>query len=924
MRPLKLIITGFGPYAGRTEIDMEKLGKSGLYLITGDTGAGKTTIFDAIVYALFGEASGDRRQVNMFRSKYAKADTPTEVEMVFEYAGKEYTVKRNPEYEREKMKGKGTTTESANASLTFPDGHSVTKITEVNEAVRNLLGVDKVQFTQIALIAQGEFLRLLTGETKERIQIFRHLFNTEPYEELQIKLKKDLSEIEKQRDAVKNSVSQYIEGASGGKDSLPDMELSDARKAGRPTAEIVELIGRIIEEDRAKDEEIQEESKKIDEQIADVNTRLGKAEEIEKARVDLKKAETEEAEKKAQLEPLHEKLLDAESRTPEIEKIASETGKLTAQLADYDKLDEKNRNLANENNKASSEEKNIEKLRDEINSLSMNLDSEKTERDRYADSAEKRAKKEAELKEHTDRQKALLGLQKDLSVLDILSEKLKDAQEKVKTNQALYDEASADYNSKHKSFLYAQAGILAEELEAGKPCPVCGSTHHPSLAVKPENTPSRDDLEQSQEKSDQAREALEKAGKDAEGFRTSVKSKTAEINGKLSDLFENAHISSARETLNDELDQLKTAITDVTEEIGKLSKEIERLSDLKELIPGLEKDLTKKKEKLQQLRNDHTATQERITAAKAQISEIGKKLTYSGKKDAQGRINALEKEKNAIENAVRNARAAYDDCNTLLEQAKGKITSLTDRINGSEKIDATEEKEKLQELKKKKKELSEKHDDVSRRIMNNRSAVENIQKKLKELNVFDVKWSWMNALSKTANGDLTGKDKIMLETYIQMTYFDRIIRRANIRFMMMSNGQYEFIRKREGSGGRAQIGLELDIIDHYNGSERSVKSLSGGETFIASLSLALGLSDEIQSAAGGIRLDTMFVDEGFGSLDQETLKQAIQTLISLSEGSDRLVGIISHVGELQNWIDKQLVVTKKMDSGSSVAIFDLD
>ena len=264
-------------------------------------------------------------------------------------------------------------------------------------------------------------------------------------------------------------------------------------------------------------------------------------------------------------------------------------------------------------------------------------------------------------------------------------------------------------------------------------------------------------------------------------------------------------------------------------------------------------------------------------------------------------------------------KAVYDNCSKQIAVYEGQIEKLEEQIESSKDIDLESEKRKAAELNEEKKNLTHASDEVKRRIEFNKSAVENIGKKVSELNIIETRCRWLKSLHDTVNGKIKGQEKIMLEAYIQMTYFDRILARANTRLMIMTDGQYDFIRRKE-SGTQGQVGLELDVIDHYNGTERSVNSLSGGEKFKASLSLALGLSDEIQATTGGISVDTMFIDEGFGSLDDESRAQAMKALAKLSNEGNRLIGIISHVGELKDKIDKQIIVTKDGVNGSDVRV----
>ena len=303
----------------------------------------------------------------------------------------------------------------------------------------------------------------------------------------------------------------------------------------------------------------------------------------------------------------------------------------------------------------------------------------------------------------------------------------------------------------------------------------------------------------------------------------------------------------------------------------------------------------------------------------ADVEKRQAELPFSDRVLAEREMQTREAARAALQKALEQAQKAYQMGKATADTLRGQIQGYQEQLRQAEPIDLELERAKRKTLSVEIARLSEGLAELAARIRCNQTALEHLKEQSGDLEETEKKWTWVRALSNTANGNISGEEKIMLETYVQMTYFDRIIARANTRFMVMSGGQYELKRRIEAENNRSQSGLELDVIDHYNGTERSVNSLSGGETFKASLSLALGLSDEIQSSAGGIRLDTMFVDEGFGSLDEESLQQAMRALSSLTEGN-RLVGIISHVAELKEKIDKQIFVTKDRSGGSRAEI----
>ena len=366
---------------------------------------------------------------------------------------------------------------------------------------------------------------------------------------------------------------------------------------------------------------------------------------------------------------------------------------------------------------------------------------------------------------------------------------------------------------------------------------------------------------------------------------------------------------SEAEALADELD----------EKISRAQAEINRREEINELLPEKNKALESARETLNKLSDEVKAKTIENVSLEKRISELKKKLIFESKNEAENRILSLNEEAESIEKSYDEALKAVNANKEKLTSLKSAKAEIQKRLGNDTDIDLEKVRENKKLLEVRQAELDEKSKAVHSRITANKISLENINTRLAEIKKVEEKWRWMKALSNTANGNISGKEKIMLETYIQMTYFDRIISRANRRFLVMSSGQYELKRRTEAENNRSQSGLELDVIDHYNGTQRSVKTLSGGESFKASLSLALGLSDEIQSSAGGIRLDSMFVDEGFGSLDEESLSQAVKALSSLADGN-RLVGIISHVGELKERIESQILVTKDKSGGSRAEI----
>ena len=917
MRPIKLTMSAFGPYVSKTTLDLDKLGISGLYLITGDTGAGKTTIFDAITFALYGEASGDNRESTMFRSKYANAETPTEVELAFQYAGKEYYIKRNPEYERSKTRGEGFTTEKANAELHYPDGRVVTKLREVDRAVEEIMGIDRNQFTQIAMIAQGDFLKLLLASTDDRKKIFQKIFRTRFYYVLQERLKNESGKLGKEYETISASIRQYINGIVCDEDDVLSIKVRIAKAGMCSTEDTLELLSTLIANDKEEEEKLDDEQKNIGKSLEEITAILTNHETWSKARKSLEKSKSDLSEAIAVLEILKANLQSEEANKPKIEDIRKKIAAIEAELPEYQELDAKikDRDKLQEGTDELSNELKKQKLCLEV--LQKEIEALSEERKTLEKADKKKAELEAKKQKEEDKRKALKDISKELKALDKLEKQLNKDQEEYSRLSEIVQQKDKEYQRLFKLYLDDQAGIIAETLVDGIPCPVCGSTAHPIRAVKAENAPTKEELEESKTAYESAQEEAQKASEKAAKTKGQADEKRDFALLMLNEMFGNVTIDDADELIKDKIAEIATVLEEVQNAIDEQQKKTDRRNEIDELLPKKNKERDDLINSISE--NDKTLSGNNATliALKARIDELVEKLKYESEKNAKEVKKALQGEQKKLEDTYKAADDALKSQNEKIAGFKSAIEEANKVLAEAKEIDEDSVKAKQQELKERNGEIDKKKKIINARKFANESAEKEIRAKSAEVLAVEAKWSWVKSLSNTANGNISGKEKVMLETYIQMTYFDRIIARANTRFMVMSGGQYELKRRKEAENNRSQSGLELDVIDHYNGTERSVKTLSGGESFKASLSLALGLSDEIQSSAGGIKLDTMFVDEGFGSLDDESLDQAMRALQNLTEGN-RLVGIISHVTELKERIDKQIIVTKEKSGGSKI------
>lgn len=922
MRPLKLTMSAFGPYAGVMELDFETLGTGGLYLITGDTGAGKTTIFDAISFALFGEASGGNREPGMLRSKYANPSTPTEVTLVFRYAGKEYTITRNPEYMKPKARGKdkgdAMTKQTAGATLTYPDGHLVTKPKEVNTAVRDILGLDREQFAQVAMIAQGDFLKLLLADTKERQKIFRNIFHTNLYVELQDQLGKQANKVKYQWEDVQDSIRQYIEGILCSEESEHAEVIHQAKDGALPIEEVLTELDALLESDASLRDTLEGNLQETDTALEETVALLTKAEAREKLKKDLVKTEEKEASTKTLLQQSQEALETEQAKKPRQEQLSREITAIDLSLKDYDRLTELESARQHANAQKSKAEKDSIAVSERKAALLAEIDTLKEERKSLETIG---AEKEKRLRQKQEQHQKRTNLQKLIADIALYHTQQKSWETAQKLYVAAYEKSSdlqQEYDAKNKAFLDEQAGIIASRLEDGKPCPVCGSVHHPAPAVMADTAPTEAEVKKSRKEFEKAAKETEKMSAAAAKEKGKVSTQEETLLKQIDEFLQLQEIDAAESAAREAVSDLTHSIDELENQITQISKGLERKDQLDHLIPKKEKELSSAEEKLTAARELLASSAASIQSLTEQIAALKEKLTFDSKSAATAQRNALDTERKAIQSALETAEKKYLSCKDALTSLSASAQELQKQLEESAEIDMQTQLEKKDALSTQKASILRAQKAVHTRITSNASCRKNIQSKSAELSALEETQKWLRALSDTANGTIRGKEKIMLETYIQTTYFDRIVARANVRLMKMTGGQYDLKRRKTADTMRGQTGLELDVIDHCNGTERSVKTLSGGESFKASLALALGLSDEVQMSTG-IQLDTLFVDEGFGSLDPESLNQAYNTLAGLTEGN-RLVGIISHVAELKERIDKQIVVTKEKSGGSNAKI----
>lgn len=917
MRPLKITMSAFGPYAGEVTLDMQKLGKSGIYLITGDTGAGKTTVFDAISYALYGEASGNYRENTTLRSKYASADTPTFVELEFEYNNEIYKINRNPEYPRPNKRGEGFTKQSANAELVMPDGSVITKIKEVSAKVEEIIGINKNQFSQIAMIAQGDFRKLLNCETNERSKIFRKIFKTEPYHNIEIKLSSLFNELKRNREKEKSGIEQYINQLKCNENDTLSLELERAKSGDVLIEDVIKLAGEIINKDTLEYTKTQKNIESINEEIEKINSNIKLYENQEATKKAFAEASAQLEELKAKRNDCEKAYKSAEAQRERLDDLTRKINLINSKMPKYDEL-KSLENSINERAQSFEKSNNLLKLKQqEITLLEKEFDekSKALEEVKGADLlVQKLNVQKEEIKKKAE---ALKELKTEIDRCKTEQKNLKNAQSFAKSALEEYGALENEYNQIYIAFFNEQAGIIADELKDGEPCPVCGSTSHPNLARKSENAPSQADVEsaqnlvkKAQEKADKARDTASALKSRFDEIAANVKSAAKKLFGTDDNVFDdyNSNINALKKEYDCTLALLKTA-NEKLNLYQKLDKE----------IPEIQEKQKSLSDEISTLNTQKASDEAFISENTKRVTSIKSELDFESADLAKDKLKEYTNLSNDIKNAIEKSKNAFDDIKSKYDTQKGTKASLENALKEFKEIDLASLNEKSLKLNEYKKDVDKTAKSLYSRIESNKLLVDNISEKRDILKGYDDKYVWLKALSETANGDISGKEKITLETFVQMTYFDSIIRKANIRLLTMSDGQYELVRRSDAETLKKNEGLALDVIDHFNGSSRSVSTLSGGESFMASLCLALGLSDEIQSSNGGIKLDTMFVDEGFGSLDGEALDRALSALTSLSQGN-RLVGIISHVDALRDRIDNKIVITKDRTIGSNAQI----
>lgn len=1038
MRPHRLIMSAFGPYAGEEVIDFKDINDKNIFVITGPTGAGKTTIFDGISYALYGRASGAERDGDNLRSDFAKDDTATYVELEFELKGKKYVIRRTPKQLMKKRRGEGFTEASADAALVLENGKIIKSVNNVNEEIANILGITYEQFKQIVMIPQGEFRELLLADSEKREVIFRKIFGTYEFERIQDLLDKKAKSLSSEIGKLEEQRKANIKNIDPGEDEiLLRLINSDSLNV----SEIMDKTEFNIKNDEKSEDVLEIKKSQIEQNIEKLQRELQKGNEINKKFNDKKNAEDEigELEKRrteykekslsvlrgrkalsvkgsdeyyinrcSYFNKLKEELTKAQDNV-KISKIALEDSKkaLTREENKEDERKALSDKLANMNadlvrvRDYEAKQKEFIIINDELSKK----DKEKEEKKLYIESLKNEKERveedinlskkaavefvevQAKLDKKIEVESKLLKLKAEYTGLNEIRNLYSIEKKSFNESEAEYKALKEKYESLNEIFLKGQAGLLAGALKKDEPCPVCGSKIHPKPAALIEGIPSEEELKALKSEFDALEIRYNNLLRTLTEYKTSGDSQGKTVNDLLKDLgkyidtdnlsnkdldyFIKNNMECISKEIKDlsitkeELDKkrksellLTKRYKEITEGISLEEKNILKIDDEyrnifakvqseKSILKRLEEELPENirtedmmKSEIEKIQSEYKALTEAFKKAQENHREMELKYNSSlenlksiekNNKDVNDEINKAYKlmaesinkagfidyddyKKSMLsEEEIEKAEKAINDYKQRCIVLNERMNSILKELENCSIIDIEDIKSRIGNENTTKAEFENEIKRIFSRIDKNKGLLSNINKINDIMRGREEKYKVIGHLANIARGQ--NAEKISFERYVLAAYFDEIIEAANIRLSKMTSERYELSRIEEKMKGRAQQGLDLEVYDNYTGKLRHVKTLSGGESFKASLSLALGLADVVQSHAGGINLDTMFIDEGFGTLDPESLENAIQCLLELQK-SGRLVGIISHVPELRDRINCRLEIIPSMQGST--------
>lgn len=1061
MRPIKLTMEAFGPYKNKEIIDFTRLGDRNLFLITGNTGAGKTSIFDAIAYALYGEASGGDRDFKSLISDFADDETITRVLFDFSLNGKHYRIERIPAQERKKKSGEGYTNQTASAELyQIPQDHEAQliasrKVTEVNDKIMELIGLDANQFKQIMMLPQNAFRELLTSKSYERQMILQKLFMTKKYQQFENRLKERTKELKTDLESVEkdltHELSEILMTEEEKENHAFKTDLSDI--SGSINA-IADLINHQLNRKEKLDNKITEDEKNISTLTDKLTVEKSLLENFLKR--DKVKEEVEALkEEKTQMAKLEENLKRAE-RALFVEKeekllknLKEEKNTLDDQIKQFLKEKEQVNHDLEEATKQLELSKTVEK--EELERLKINqqkiqsyketveklVEAEKEKRHKQGILLTLKQKKEKAVRLEKEQKEKITELKIKLSRFDTLYERkdtyneklsqIKDKLHKLESlvellkryqveqtkHQTLYDEykeknqllknkeTTGTEIKKRLEQLKEQdsqnaAYKIAVTLKENQPCPVCGSLHHPSPSkpaheikevelvkaekdyqaiindintlkgrleiIKENGLISKDDKEklwqtilqhptndfqktaddsqfsQIKEHFIQSLQEQQKAAKEiSNGIKSLVEEEKSlqQLKKDLEKGESELDIQSKKaEQLEKEFNEANIAYTLAMSTVEQFKKEIppqylaegaleEDIQAVDKKIQSLEKKMEKAQQKFEQKKLHLNTLHTQIQSLQKNIESLGLKVEKQQeifkqellKYDFES-VEAYQKAR-LDEETISEKRKALETFNRLYTEKTSRLASLNEELKGKPKPDVELLEKRLKALNQALDQLKEKRFSLQNRLSENSKRLDKIKGFYEKRQTLEKQYGvhgYLLDLTKGANAY-----RINFERFVQTSFLDDILFAANQKLEQMTDGRYQLNRITEVGNKKGTSGLDIEVFDQYTGEARHVKTLSGGEGFKASLAMALGLSEVVQSHSGGVSLETLFIDEGFGSLDSESLDNAIKTLMELQSGG-RLVGIISHVAELKERIDTYLEVTSTKD-GSYTEFF---
>lgn len=946
MKILKLTMEAFGSFAEKTEIEFSNLGSKGVVLISGKTGSGKTTIFDAVSFSLFGSASGGYREkhLNSLVCQYKTPEAKPSVTLDFIVKGKNYRVVRTLPYDRPNKKNIGkTVAEDKTACLFLPDGETVTKWEDVTEKIEDILGMNKDQFSHIAMIAQGEFVRLVNATTQQRIKILKGIFNTSLYEKMGEHLKRLetslLNSIHtdecRAKDHIKNIDFNVLEADE--EDFGVPLILNETNKE---SLRLLEERNRTV---YIKCNSFEAKIKNLENKKANISLRLSKEREKKKQKEDLEAKKTELENISVKLSEKQNLVHNLKDREETIQKKTETLTLLKNQIHYYKEMEE------------SESELKIKKQK--LNELTSSI---KIKEAKLNDGKTRLKKIRETIKTIHDQKDACLMLQTEIGSLSSrklvfnkateviysffnTNNQILELQHRLKQQQRYHIEIERNYFRDRKSFFQNQAVILAQNLKEGDACPVCGSHHHPKLAEINKDIVSANTLESSEKKYNDSKNQIKslethitfnyKAGK---SYMENINKYICEIEGeasvfikKIEEVFSNfikenyAGVAYSESELNQLLKKLSDH-TDSTLSSKKTEFDVlkDKIDREKELINELNREETCAKEfesSITDLRYQEEKTKSKIKELEIFIKTHGEDLPYSTFEDAYNALDELNNAVSEYNSQTKRLNLEIGELEVKKGSLEGNIEILKDILSNH----APEEEEYLEDEYIRINEEIDIYRNSSEKLNiiynKNKTAIEVLNEVNENYFRLREKYESITQLVQVAAGKVPKKEKISLETYVLQRYFANVVAMANKRLGPMSGNAYR-LKISEHTDKRGNRGLDLNIYDKIWGKERPTGTLSGGETFIVALSLAQGLAELIQSQIGGVEINSIFIDEGFGSLDEDSLPVALKLLENLSEHNTQ-VCIISHVASLKDRIDKQILVTKENNSSKIGLLF---